>query len=110
MLTEKEFKFLISKKESSVLDFKRDLYDFENDNKEINTAKFVKDIISFCNTIRTENGYIVFGIKDNTNKPNDIIGVNKVIDDAILQDKIKDKLTPRPLFHYYTVNYKNLNF
>ena len=47
MITEKEFASLINKNESSILDFKSELYDFKNDERKLVTAKFVKDVISF---------------------------------------------------------------
>jgi hypothetical protein len=108
-MTEELFENLISKNESSTLDFKEHLYDFNNDSNLINTSKYVKDIISFCNTIRNEKSYIIFGIKENDDK-NECIGISKSIDDSILQEKIKDKVFPRPIFKYFTFTYNTKTF
>ncbi|WP_291134814.1 ATP-binding protein [Flavobacterium sp. UBA7663] len=108
MITEKEFESLISKNESSILDFKGEFYDFNNDKTKFITAKFVKDVISFSNTIRTETSYIIFGIQELDNGELEFKGINEKIDEAILQDKIKDKVFPRPIFSFYTFNYKDI--
>jgi hypothetical protein len=105
-----EFENHIASSESSTLDFKAELYDFENDKDKSNTAKFVKDIISFSNTIRTETSYIIFGVKKNENDESVLTGILKTIDDAILQDKIKDKVIPRPVFSYSTILYQEKLF
>lgn len=110
MITEKDFENLLAKTESSILDFKAQLYDFKNEKNFVATSKFVKDIISFTNTIRTETSYIIFGIEENENGILSLIGIDESIDDAILQDKIKDKVFPRPIFSYYNIFYKNKNF
>lgn len=108
-MTKEEFEIHIGNNESSILDFKAELYDFEKD-KLIATAKFVKDVISFSNTVRTETSYIIFGIKKNVNDESILIGITKTIDDAILQEKLKDKVIPRPVFSYSTIKYKGKLF
>lgn len=110
MIGEKKFEELISKSESSVLDFKKDFYDFENDRDKTNTAKFVKDVISFSNTIRTESSYIIFGIKELESGELKFFGINKKVDEAILQQKVKNKVIPSPIFSFSTINYKDLKF
>lgn len=59
MITNSDFESLIWKSESSSIDFKRNQYNIINDFDKTNTAKFIKDIISFCNTIRTESAFII---------------------------------------------------
>jgi len=110
MITEKELENLLNKTESSVLDFKEQLYDFKNEKNFNATSKFVKDIISFTNTIRIETSYIIFGVKENEDGTSSLIGIKENINDAILQDKIKDKVFPRPIFSYYNIFYKKINF
>lgn len=110
MITEIEFETLLSKNESSILDFKGELYDFKNDKDKSATSKFVKDVISFVNTIRTEKSFIIFGIQELDNGNLEIKGISEKIDDAILQDKIKDKVFPRPFFSYYTIKYEEKTF
>lgn len=110
MLTTNEFENLLDRPESSVLDFKKNMYDFTNDVALIKTANFIKDVMSFCNTIRNETSYIIFGIEEFSDKSKAYHGVDIDIDDAILQNKIKDKLYPRPRFSYYSLPFKELKF
>jgi len=95
------FKNLLNNPESSVLDFKKELYDFS---KVDSTAKFIKDIVSFSNTIRSTSAFIVFGIKE-LDGVLEMIGLNEGIDDSILQNKIKDHVLPRPIFSYSPIIY-----
>lgn len=109
-MTENEFENLINKNESSILDFKGEFYDFKKDKNNLVTAKFVKDVISFSNTIRTETSFIIFGIQELDNGDIEYRGINGKVDDAILQDKIKDKVIPRPDFSFYTIDYKKKKY
>ncbi|WP_378187513.1 ATP-binding protein [Aquimarina sp. W85] len=110
MLTESDFENLLNKSESTTLDFKKDFYDFSNDNNKQVTSKFVKDVISFSNTIRTENAYIIFGVKELESGELNLVGISKKVDDAILQEKVKSKVTPRPVFLYYSIKYQGKLF
>lgn len=110
MISTEEFEYLLTNNESTVLDYKEDWYDFANDGGSKATAKFVKDIISFANTIRQETAFIVFGIAQKPNGEIELKGLTKNIDDAILQDKIKDKVIPRPIFSSYQIIYKNKSY
>ena len=110
MITESKFENLINKNESSILDFKGEFYDFKKESNDVVTAKFVKDVISFCNTIRTETSYIIFGIQELDNGDLEFKGIKEKVDDAILQDKIKDKVIPRPNFSFCTIKYKEKQF
>ena len=101
-MTDQEFEEILLKPESDILDFKREQYDLLRKSNEVNTSKFIKDIISFCNTIRTESAYIILGVGEKQNGEKDLIGIDKHIDDAIFQEKIKNKVTPIPHFSYYT--------
>ncbi len=103
-----DFENILSQPESSVLDFKRKLYDFKNDLSQEQTAKFIKDIISFANTVKTQTAYIIIGVGENPDNTKEFIGITENIDDAILQDKIKDKVYPRVVFKFYTIVYNNL--
>lgn len=109
-MTDTEFLELVSNPESSTLDFKKEFYDFSNDADGFKTGKFLKDVISFCNTIREQTSYIIFGIKEKEDGSKEKIGIPNVIDDAILQDKLKDKIFPRARFSFYTHNYQSKLF
>jgi len=110
MITIAEFEHLISQPESAVLDFKSSMYEFENDHHLIATAKFVKDVISFSNTIRNSTSYIIIGIEERDDRSKVFYGLDKMVDDAILQNKVKDKVFPRPNFHYYNITHNNNQF
>lgn len=105
MINKDKIASLLEKPESSILDYKEIFYDFTNDKDFKNTAKFIKDVICFSNTIRTEKGFILFGIQEKTDKSLEVIGLNKSYDDSILQEKVKDKVYPRPIFAYYELDH-----
>jgi len=96
-----EFEKLLAQTETSFLDFKAELYDFRND--RFATDKLVKDIISFSNTIRNQTSRIIFGVSENEDGILKLDGISKTIDDAILQEKVKDKIFPSSVFCYTTV-------
>lgn len=103
------FESLIKEEESKTVDFKRELYDFSESNKKSSDSNFIKDVISMYNTKRVGSSFLVFGIDDSPGK-RDLIGLNNLIDESVLQDKIKDKVDPIPDFKLHYVNYSNLNF
>jgi hypothetical protein len=109
-MTHQEFEEILLKPESNILDFKREQYDILNKSNEANLAKFIKDIISFCNTIKTESAFIILGVGENENGEKELIGINKHIDDSVFQEKIKDKVTPIPYFNYSTIKFGNKIF
>lgn len=109
-MTNETFENILNNPESDILDFKREQYDFLNNSNEINTAKFVKDIVSFCNTVRTETGFIILGVSISENGEKELIGIDKFVDDAVFQEKIKNKVTPVPYFNYSTVKFQNKIF
>ena len=106
-MTEEEFTKLINRDESELLDFKRCHYNFESKNDE--DAKFIKDIISFTNTIRESPSFIILGIEENEGLK-ELCGIDNHIDESILQNKIKDKVRPIPKFNYHLVDYQNKKF
>lgn len=99
------FQQIINSEESQLLDFKKEHYNLIG-GTDIDAAKFVKDIISFANTIRTETAYIIIGIKEKGGKK-EFHGISNPIDDNILQSKIKDKVAPRPHFVYSNIEFKD---
>lgn len=107
MLSVEAFEKLLSNPESSVLDFKTEHYDFSSDQK---IARFVKDVICFSNTIRTQSSYIIIGVKEEADGNKTLLGIQSHIDESIFQDKVKSKMYPLPVFSYYTLNYENKTF
>lgn len=94
---------ILSQPESSVLDFKKDIYDQYSDDKN---SKILKDIISFSNTVRTETARIIFGVEEIDTGQFQINGISKSMDDANIQNLAADKLYPQPKFHYYEIVHK----
>ena len=110
MLNEKEFSILTKSSESTTLDFKGGMYELD-DKKDIKgLSKFVKDIICFSNTIRNETSHIIVGIAELDDGSKELKGLDKSYDDAFFQDKIKDKVYPRPNFLYYQVEHQGHRF
>lgn len=105
-----EFQNILNNSESEILDFKQEQYEFLKNSNESNSVKFVKDIISFSNTIRKDTAYIILGVRILENGEKNLIGIDNHIDDAIFQDKIKDKVTPIPYFKYSIIKYDNKYF
>ncbi len=93
---------ILNQPESSTLDFKRELYDFAGAIDRAN-ASLVKDVCAMVNTVRSQTSYIIFGVDAPAGRPVSVIGINSFIDDGIIQDKVKQKISPRPEFKYYTV-------
>jgi hypothetical protein len=110
MLTEQDFESIIKRPESSILDYKSQMYELTEDKDLKNMAKLVKDIVSFANTVRTETSYIIVGVEEKENGSKGLIGINEDVDDSILQNKLKDKVYPRPRFSYYSLMYNGLKF
>ena len=108
MISTEEFELLLSRNESSTLDFKKEFYHFDKD-KILATSQIVKDVISFSNTIRTSTSYIIFGVKELENKK-ELFGIDSSIDDASIQEKLKDKTYPRPKFQSYFITYNGKKF
>jgi len=109
-MREQEFEILLQKSESSSLDFKSCQYEITKDVDNVNVSKFVKDIISFSNTIRTETAFIVIGVSINEDGTKELVGLDKNVDDSIFQEKVKNKVFPIPNFLYYTVHHKDKAF
>jgi len=98
------FKELINKPEGRFIDFKASIYDFSvNSSKK--GADFIKDILSFANTVRDSSAYIIFGIKEDDNKCVNLIGLDSFPDDSILQQKSNSKIYPVPYFLSYSFKY-----
>lgn len=104
------FEQLLQTSEGRVIDFKREMYDFSNDHEKKELHSYVKDVISFCNTIRTEPSYIIIGVKDLGGGQRDMIGIEQHIDEAELQAKIFNKVHPKPYFNYHLVNYDSKTY
>lgn len=107
-LTISEFELLLSRGENQCVDFKEFHYfnKSETSNKE-KTYDLMKDILCMCNTIRTTSAYILIGVKEDSNGKGIAVGIlsDDVVDDAVLQQKIKNKTFPGLKFNSYTLKY-----
>lgn len=110
MLTKNKFLELVESPKSSLLHFKKDVYDFVNDRHFVNTAKMVKDIISLANTIRNESAYIIFGVSGKTENSLKLIGIENEVTNELLQEKIQNKVFPKPIFTYYEIEFNEKRF
>lgn len=94
---------LLASTESATCDFKKEIYNMEEENGRIS---FLKDILSMANTIREESAYIIIGVqqKDGHNIFQD---VDMGIDENVFLTFLKSNIDPRlPLFSYYQFKYK----
>lgn len=102
-MTNELFYRLLDKGEGELIDFKRNHYfttDLLKPELRKKTFDFVKDIISFANTPRNESAYILIGVEERNDKKGVPVGIpdTQLIDDATLQEKVKDKAYPIPKF------------
>jgi Putative DNA-binding domain len=107
-MTTEEFEHLLTEDESATLDFKRMHYNLGRNN-DGDDAKLIKDIIAFTNTIREKSAYIIIGVELNNNRKV-LHGLDQDYDESQLQDKVKDKVNPKPIFKYYTFEYQKKRF
>jgi hypothetical protein len=104
----KLFEYLLSLPENDIIDFKEVCHQF-NGKKEDDDGKFIKDILSFGNSIRTETAYIISGVKFvGANKS--LVGTIPMMDDASLQQKVETKVFPKPKFTSYMFPYQGMEF
>lgn len=104
---------LIQMSESPALDFKRDLYDFSGTSQEHkykNRTAFVKDILAFANTPRDGSAYIIIGVKKNEDGSKEKAGLDKHVDDNILQQQLEDWVYPHPKFCYHEISHDSKQF
>lgn len=98
---------LLYEEESATLDFKSEQYRFSNASDE-EKSELLKDVISFANSWRRSDAYILVGVKDVKGGRSLIVDINEYLDDAHLQQFIKAK-TNRPVdFSYQTVEFERL--
>lgn len=86
------------------LDFKRDQYKFVKASDE-EKGEMLKDIISFANSWRRSDAFILIGVKEIKGAKSEVVGINEKLDDAQIQQFVNGK-TQRPI----TFSYRNLDF
>ncbi len=86
------------------LDFKRDQYKFVKASDE-DKGEMLKDIISFANSWRRSDAFILIGVKEIKGDRSEVVGINDKLDDAQIQQFVNGK-TQKPI----TFSYRNLDF
>ena len=88
--------------ESTNLDFKKEEY-HKND-----YVSLIKDISSMANALNSEIKRIVIGIKHRPGEDKEFIGVEKLTDQATLENVIQENIEPDINFKYYSYKFKNV--
>lgn len=110
-LTTDKLEKLLNIGESDIVDFKQEHYFFSTSiSDKDKTADLVKDILCMTNTVRSDSAYILIGIKEDSNGKGIAVGISEdsIIDDATLQQKVKNKIYPMPKFVSYVLEYKDV--
>lgn len=90
---------LLFEAEGAELDFKREQYAFEGaDDRE--KSEFLKDILAFANAWRRTDAYILIGVQEVKEGESTVVGIEKHIDDAKLQQFVNAKTNRPVLFSY----------
>jgi hypothetical protein len=108
-MTEEQFLQYKFKSESDSLDFKSEQYKFTSATEE-QKSELLKDILAMANSWREETGYIILGVIDKPEKPNELVGIKDHIDDSRFQEFINSKTNKVCSFSYKTITYQSLTF
>ena len=82
--------------ESTNLDFKKEEY------HKSDYASLIKDISSMANALNSETKRIVIGIKHRPGEDKEFIGIEKLTDQATLENVIQENIEPNINFKYYS--------
>ena len=88
--------------ESTNLDFKKEEY------HKSDYASLIKDISSMANALNSETKRIVIGIKHRPGEDKEFIGIEKLTDQATLENVIQENIEPNINFKYYSHKFKNV--
>ena len=99
-LTSALFEQLLHQEEGIRLDFKREQYPFDGEPKDVQ-SELLKDILSFANTQRNSNAYILIGVEEVKGGRSKVVGVETHLDDAKLQQFVNSKTQPPVDFAYF---------
>lgn len=110
------FLSLVERQESEILDFKRDAYNLSREDKKL---ELMKDIMCMYNTPRDKDAHIVLGVKEYTDRPKDLLGVDlgtvnaKHLDQSSMQSvfHMRDvEIEPFPVFRTEVIQYERKTF
>ena len=108
-MTEEQFLQYKFKSESDSLDFKSEQYKFTSATDD-QKSELLKDILAMANSWRSETGYIILGVIDTPEKPNQLIGIQDHVDDAQIQQFVNGKTNRVCTFGYQTITLDGLTF
>lgn len=105
MLSGNDIKTLCFAGESSCLDYKSEQYHLsgKGEDAEKEKSKFLKDVLAFANSYRTESAYILLGIEENDDCTGRIKGVDLVLDNNVYQQLVTSKTNKPITFSSYCV-------
>ena len=95
---------LLLEEEGITLDFKSTQYRIRGATDE-EKSKLLKDILSFANTHRKTDAYILIGVQEVKGGRSKVVGISEDIDDADLQQLINSKTNRRINFSYKATQY-----
>ncbi len=98
-LDSEQLEQLLSQEEGHTLDFKQNQYQFERAD-DADKGELMKDILAFANTTRKDTAYILVGVKEVKGRCNEVVGVDRFLDDARVQQFVNSK-TQRPVVFSY---------
>ena len=90
---------LLYSEEDATLDFKQSQYSFERAGKE-SKSELLKDILAFVNGFRRVDAYILIGVEEVRGGRSRVVGVQKQLDDAKLQQFVNSKTQLPVTFSY----------
>ena len=101
MISDEDLEQLRYKGEGADLDFKQAQYPFSGAT-DYQKSELLKDILAMANAYRAGPGYILIGFKDRTPHPAEVVGISASdhIDDATLQQFVRNKVDPLLEFQY----------
>lgn len=88
--------------ENTNLDFKKEEY-YKND-----YVSLLKDVSSMANALNIETKRIIIGIKHRPGEDKEFVGVEKLTDQATLENIIQENIEPNINFKYYPYKFKNV--
>lgn len=88
--------------EGTNLDFKKEEYHKDD------YVSLIKDILSMANALNPETKRIVIGIKHRPGEDKEFLGVEKITDQASLENIIQENIEPNINFKYYPYIFKNV--
>lgn len=94
---------LLYESESTSLDFKSEQYEFEKSTDE-KKGELLKDILAFANAWRRGTAYILIGVKDTKRGKAEVVGIDKDLDDAQLQQFVNGKTNIPVEFLYRNIH------